>query len=216
MKLYGANVCPFVHRVRLALAEKQLEHEYVNIDLYNKPDWYYDVLPTGKVPLLEHDGYRLWESDIVCEYLEEASLETPLWPTKPGEKAQARILLGSATDPLIPLFYKLLRAQESAEQEEAKEKLTEALTKLESSAFQGDSQWLFGDSLSLVDLMVYPWFERWCVLEHYRGFAFPAELTKLAAWKARLQQRPSVQALREPDQFFIDQYVSYAKPATVA
>lgn len=210
MKLYGANVCPFVHRVRLVLAEKNLEHEYVNIDLYNKPDWYHDVLPTGKVPLLEHDGHRLWESSIVCEYLEEAFPEHPLMPAKPGPRAEARILLESASSSFVPLFYKLLRAQQAEQQQQFERELGEALAKLESQAFQTCDEWLYGSSLSLVDLEVYPWIERWCVLEHYRGVKFPPGLSKLSAWKERMAARVTVAQLKQPDQFFIDQYVHYA------
>ena len=120
MKLYGANVCPFVHRVRLVLAEKKLEHEYVAIDLANKPSWYHEVLPTGRVPLLEDEGFRLWESDVVSEYLEEAYPERSLMPSDPGERALLRMHVAWCSSRFVPAFYKLLAGQDPEEQEKQK------------------------------------------------------------------------------------------------
>lgn len=211
MKLYGADVCPFVHRARLTLAEKALEHEYVAIDLRDKPDWYHQVLPSGKVPLLEHNGHRIWESAIVCEYLEEAFPEKSLLPSEPGLKAQARIWIDWVSTALVPAFYKLLKAQDEKEQEEHKNALTEALEKLEKDGFQ-EGSWILGDSLSLVDLETYPWFERWCVLEHYRKFGIPQKCTKLRAWRERMEKREAVMNIAERPAFYIGQYSHYAKP----
>lgn len=211
MKLYGADVCPFVHRARLTLAEKALEHEYVAIDLRNKPDWYHEVLPSGKVPLLEHQGHRIWESAIVCEYLEEAFPEKPLLPKNPGLKAQARIWIDWVSSALVPDFYKLLKAQEQGEQEEHKKTLSEALAKLERDGFQ-EGPWIMGNSLSLVDLETYPWFERWCVLDHYRKFDIPQKCSKLRAWRERMEKLDSVMSIAERPAFYIGQYVHYANP----
>lgn len=212
MKLYGANVCPFVHRVRLTLAEKGVEHEYVAIDLRNKPDWYHEVLPSGKVPLLEDKGYRIWESAIVCEYLEEVCPQPALLPKDPGLKAQARIWIDWISSGLVPPFYKLLKGQTPEEQNKAKDELFGALEKLENEGFQ-DGPWIHGNQLSLVDLETYPWFERWAVLEHYRDMAIPERFTKLRAWVKAMSERQSVKSIAEPGSFYVDQYISYANPS---
>lgn len=212
MKLYGANVCPFVHRARLTLAEKGLDHDYVAIDLRNKPDWYDDVLPTGKVPLLENGSDRVWESAIVCEYVEDSFPEPPLLPRDPGAKAAARIWIDWVSNTFVPAYYKLLKALTPEEQSEHKQSLTEALAKLENEGFQ-EGPWIHGPSLSLVDLLTYPWFERWSVLEHYRDFPVPDRFSKLKAWIKTLQQRESVKKIAEPASFYIEQYAHYAKPA---
>src|SRR5687768_13624731 len=130
LKLYGANVCPFVHRVRLAMAEKGLKPDYVAIDLRHKPDWYDEVMPSGKVPLLQHEGHRTWESAIVCEYLEECFPEPPLLPREPAARAQARLWIDWASNHLVPLFYKLLKSQDSSEQAGHREELSRALANL--------------------------------------------------------------------------------------
>lgn len=212
MKLYGANVCPFVHRVRLTLAEKGIEHEYVAIDLRNKPVWYHEVLPSGKVPLLEDKGHRIWESAIVCEYLEEVCPQPALLPKDPGLKAQARIWIDWISSGLVPPFYKLLKGQTADEQAQAGEQLLAALEKLENEGFQ-DGPWIQGSQLSLVDLEAYPWFERWPVLEHYRDLAIPEKFTKLKAWVKAMSERDSVKSIAEPGSFYVNQYTSYANPS---
>ena len=70
MKLYDAAACPYCARVRIALAEKGLECETVEIDLSDRPAWVYDLNPLGRVPILD-DGFVLPESAVIMEYLEE-------------------------------------------------------------------------------------------------------------------------------------------------
>lgn len=68
----------------------------------------------------------------------------------------------------------------------------------------------FGESLSLVDLSFYPWFERWSVLEHYRAFALPSTCTRLKQWYSAMFNRDSVQAIKNTTDFYIQQYIKYA------
>lgn len=210
LKLYGADVCPFVHRVRLVLAEKGLEHEYVAIDFRNKPTWYYDVLPTGKVPLLEHGLYRVWESAIVCEYLEDAFPQPALLSEQAGERATVRLWIEEGGQHLVAPFYKLLKAQTDEERAQGRDELCKGLEKID-HALRGNS-WLVGDSLSLADLELYPWFERLPILEHYRDFRIPSELEALHLWIERLSQRASVFGIANSPEYYIEHYRSYAEP----
>lgn len=52
LTLFGHNLCPFVERVRLCLAEKSVAYDSVELDLSQRPDWYYEMNPSGKVPTL--------------------------------------------------------------------------------------------------------------------------------------------------------------------
>lgn len=214
MKLYGADVCPFVHRARLALLEKELEFEYVNIDLRDKPDWYYEVLPTGKVPLLEDGEARVWESAIVCEYLEDAYPEKSLMPSSARERAQVRLWIDWASNELIPAYYQLLTEQEGERQHELRQKVTGLLFKLDREAFQ-DGPFLVGDSLTLADIGLYPWFDRWVVLQHYRNFLLPTKAEKVAAWQRMMSERESARATTMPAGYLIEQYAHYAEPEIV-
>jgi glutathione S-transferase len=68
MKLVDAPRCPYCARVRIALAEKRLEFEAVEVDLGNRPQWLLELNPpNGRVPVL--DG--LPESEVIMEYFDE-------------------------------------------------------------------------------------------------------------------------------------------------
>jgi glutathione S-transferase len=69
--LYDAERCPYCARVRIALAEKGIEHEVVAIDLSDRPAWLYEKNPLGKVPVIEEDTFVLPESAVIMEYLDE-------------------------------------------------------------------------------------------------------------------------------------------------
>jgi glutathione S-transferase len=52
VEIYSASVCPYAHRTRLALLEKGVDFKLTEIDLQNKPEWFADVSPYGKVPVI--------------------------------------------------------------------------------------------------------------------------------------------------------------------
>jgi len=90
VKLYDAPACPYCARVRLVLAEKELDVETVEIDLRDRPAWVYDLNATGRVPILD-DGFVLPESAVIMEYLEERYPAPSLLPDDPGARAAARL-----------------------------------------------------------------------------------------------------------------------------
>lgn len=210
VKLYGANVCPFVHRVRLLLAEKSIEHDYVAIDLRNKPDWYHDVLPTGRVPLLEHNEHKIWESAICCEYLEEVFRDPGFMPEEPAARAHVRLAIDWISSKFVPLFYRFMATQDEEERKKHRRDLEDILKELDQKLGEKPGPYFF-DELTLADFELYPWFERWCVLEHYRDYPVPTELENIQTWLGAMRERDSVKELAEPDQFYINQYSVYAE-----
>jgi glutathione S-transferase len=69
-------------------------HDIVNIDLQDKPEWYLERNPLGKVPAVETEsGDCLYESLIISDYLDEKYPERPLQPKDPMQKAKDRILV---------------------------------------------------------------------------------------------------------------------------
>lgn len=215
MKLYGADVCPFVHRVRLVLAEKGLDYEYVKIDLKDKPDWYDRVLPSGRVPLLEDGATRIWESAIICEYLEEAYPENSLMPRGAAERAEVRRWIHYTSHELVPAFYQLLTEQDAARHREFRQKVTGLMAKLDREAFQS-GPFLVGGSLSLADTGLFPWLERWPVLEHYRGLEFPESAARVFHLYEEMRRRASVQETKNTPGFYLARYESYANPMVEA
>lgn len=93
MRLVDAPRCPYCARVRIALAEKEIEPERVEVDLTDRPQWVKELNPpNGRVPVLD-DGFVLPESDVIMAYLDERYPTPPLLPADPGGRARARLLV---------------------------------------------------------------------------------------------------------------------------
>jgi glutathione S-transferase len=69
-------------------------HDVVNIKLSDKPDWYFQRNPLGKVPAIETEsGDCIYESLIIADYLDEKYPQRPLQPKDPMQKAKDKIML---------------------------------------------------------------------------------------------------------------------------
>lgn len=212
LKLYSAERCPFAQRTRIVLNEKGLEAELIEIDLDDKPAWFAEVSPYGKVPLLEHDGTRIYESSIVNQYLDEVFPEPPLLPAEPGRRALARIWIDFADVRWTPTNYKMLLEQDAERQGALVESFREQLRFMEHEGLAklGPGPYWMGPEFSLVDAAFYPHFERLGALEHYRGPILPAECTRLRAWAEAVAERPSVRTLSHPTEYYVRGLAAYA------
>jgi glutathione S-transferase len=180
--LYDADRCPYCARVRIALAEKGLEYETVEVDLDDRPAWIYEKNPLGKVPVLEEDAFVLPESGVIDEYLEERYPEPTLWPADPGERAFGRLLV-FRFDQLSKPYYALRRGEEGAG-----ERLASELAKL--NAVLDARPYLSGREFGLADVAYIPWIVRARDRMGVELGSFPA----LSDWLERLSARPSVAA----------------------
>ena len=183
--LYDASRCPYCARVRIVLAEKQVGHEVVEIDLRDRPEWLYAKNPTGRVPVLEEDERPLAESAAIMEFLEERYPEPALLPADPADRAVVRTRIVRA-DELTSPYYALRRGEDGA-----REQLDEALARLDASL--RDDPWLGGATYGLTDIAYLPWLVR---ARENLGVGldpFPA----LSDWLARACERPAVAAEAE-------------------
>src|SRR5215475_5305275 len=84
LKLISHKLCPYVQRAVIALTEKGVPFERIDIDLANKPEWFLKISPLGKVPVLvvatEKGEVALFESNVICEYIEETQTGPSLHP----------------------------------------------------------------------------------------------------------------------------------------
>jgi len=183
--LFTAERCPFAARVRIAVAEKALDYDAVEIDLGDRPAWLYEKNPAGKVPVYEEEGgLVLPESWVIMEYLEERYPEPGLWPADPAERALGRLWLDRFDDRLGDAYYALRRG-EGPEQLDAK--LAEIDRALEAQPY------LTGRDYGLADIGYAPW-----VLRARDMLDVDLErFTDLADWLERLLARPAVAAERE-------------------
>lgn len=93
LKLCGFRVSNYHNKVRLALMEKGVQFEEdPNCWPSQKEEWV-GRSPMGKVPILEVEGITLSESQVICEYLEDAFPQTPLYPGDPLARAKVRELI---------------------------------------------------------------------------------------------------------------------------
>src|SRR4051812_45459026 len=89
LTLISHHLCPYVQRVAIVLQEKGLSFERIDIDLADKPDWFLRVSPLGKTPVLLVDGEAIFESAVICEYLDD-SVAPRLHPTPVLARARHR------------------------------------------------------------------------------------------------------------------------------
>lgn len=93
MTLFSDAVCPYSHRTRIVLAEKNITVEVVNIDPDNKPEDLIDLNPYQTVPTLVDRELVLYGSRVIMEYLDERFPHPPLMPVDPVSRAKARLAM---------------------------------------------------------------------------------------------------------------------------
>jgi len=214
IELFVASLCPFAARARLTLAEKQLIATEVEIDLRRRPDWFLQISPHGKVPLLRHDGRLVWQSAVIAEYLEETFPAHPLLPQQAERRAAARAWVSFVDARLYAKTEALLHSFDQSLYVRLAAQLSDDLHVLEEQALAGqtdDSPYLLGAEFGLADIALYPWFEQVAVLERFRGFRFPKDCTRLIAWHRAVARRDTVRAVGRPPEFYLDAYARLQK-----
>jgi glutathione S-transferase len=183
LTLYDAARCPYCARVRIALAEKGIEHEPVAIDLSDRPAWIYEKNPSGKVPVLEEDGgFVLPESAVILEYLEERNPDPPLLPRDRKERALARVWVDRFDTRLGDVYYAYRRGKVEREALEGR------LAALDRALSQ--QPFLTGAEFGLADIAYLPW-----VVRSRAMLDVPLDgLDAVSAWLDRVAERPAVAA----------------------
>jgi len=189
LKLISHKLCPYVQRAVIALTEKGVAFERIDIDLANKPDWFLAISPLGKTPVLQVGDVAIFESVVILEYLEETQL-SPLHPADPLRRAEHRawIEFGSAVLNDIAGFY---AAADEATFSVKTVQLEQRFARLESRV--AASPWFDGESFSLVDAVFGPVFRYFDVFDEIADFGFLAGKPKLARWRKALR---SIRATR--------------------
>lgn len=189
IRLYNADICPFAHRARLVLHVKGIKHDIVNINLKDKPEWFLMKNPFGLVPVMETPaGQVIYESPIICDYLDEVYPGIKLLPADPFEKAQQRVLLEHFSK-VTPLFYKIFKRIGGEDPAKLEEELKEKLMKL--SKHLVGKKYFGGDSITMIDYMIWPWFER---MEFFGTKHCMDGAKELQSWSERMLVDPSVKA----------------------
>ena len=201
IELYGFEGCPYCQRIRMTLLEKGLEFALIEIDLYNRPDWFGQISPYGKVPVLRHDGVTVYESVIINEYLDEAFPSPPLLPATPALRAQARIWMDYCETRFLATAHKLMSEAADPDRRAGNiDQFTEVLRFIEHDGLRklSEGPYFFGRQVSLVDLQFSPFFERFGTYERLAGATWPADCVRLREWLDAMKDRPSYRATCRP------------------
>jgi len=190
LKLISHKLCPYVQRAVIALTEKGVAFERVDIDLANKPDWFLKVSPLGKTPVLLVGDDAIFESAVILEYLEETQAK-PLHPADPLRRAEHRawIEYGSAVLNDIAGFY---AAPDEAAFKTKAAQLEARFVRLEARV--AAAPWFDGENFSLVDTVFGPVFRYFDVFDEIGDFGVLTGKQKLARWRKALSERSSVRS----------------------
>jgi glutathione S-transferase len=91
MKLIGANTSPYVRKVRIVMAEKKLDFQYVLEDVWSVDTTISQSNPLGKVPCLVMEGAEaMFDSRVIVEYLDTLSPVGKLIPAHGRERAEVK------------------------------------------------------------------------------------------------------------------------------
>jgi glutathione S-transferase len=188
LKLISHKLCPYVQRAVIALTEKGVAFDRIDIDLANKPDWFLAISPLGKTPVLQVDDTAIFESAVILEYLEETQPK-PLHPADPLRRAEHRawIEFGSTVLNDIAGFY---AAPDEATFKAKVSQLEQRFARLEARVVA--APWFDGENFSLVDAVFGPVFRYFDVFDEIADFGIFAGKPKLARWRKSLAARPSV------------------------
>ncbi len=195
LKLISHKLCPYVQRAVIALTEKGVAFERVDIDLANKPDWFLAISPLGKTPVLQVGDTAIFESAVILEFLEETQ-PRPLHPADALVRAEHRawIEFGSAVLNDIAGFY---AAPDEATFKPKTSQLEQRFARLE--ARLAASAWFDGENFSLVDAVFGPVFRYFDVFDEIADFGILSGKRRLARWRKALAERPSVQSAVRSD-----------------
>ena len=195
LKLISHKLCPYVQRAVIALTEKGVAFERVDIDLANKPDWFLKISPLGKVPVLsvstDSGEVALFESNVICEYIEEIQGGAKLHPQDPLKRAEHRAWMEFGSAVLTDLWG-LETTTDAAIFESKREAIAAKFARVEQAL--GAGPFFAGESFGLVDAVFAPVFRYFDVFDELIDLAVFREMPKVRKWRAELAKRPSVKA----------------------
>ncbi|GAB7364414.1 hypothetical protein MBLNU230_g4956t1 [Neophaeotheca triangularis] len=213
LQLFGSCFCPFVQRVWISLELKNLDYQYIEVDVYRKPAQLLEVNPRGLVPGLRHGDWGCYESSVLMEYLEDLNegRGKTLLPGDAKARAHCRLWADHLNRNINPAFYRYLQAQGAEEQVRFATELREQIAKLVDAA-DGAGPFFLGSEMSFVDVQFAPWIVRMeKVLKPYRGWPDPEPGSRWEKWVRAVEANEAVKRTTSTDELYLDSYERYAE-----
>lgn len=202
LRLISFAACPYAQRTWIALHHKGAAFDLDFIDLSNKPGWFLELNPRGKVPVLvvDHDTV-LYESMLLNLFVDELIPEPRMLSGSSIDRARQRMLMNESDHRLMPLMGAVLFARSAEAFAAAADTWADAWREAESVAARHAGALQLGDArgLSLADAAWAPLFDRLPVFERLWGLSLPPDLPLMTAWRDRVLEHSSVLPTRLPD-----------------
>jgi glutathione S-transferase len=205
-KLHGANLSPFVRKVRVALAEKGIEYEHEQVLPFGQTPEYMALSPLGKVPCYQDGDVTIPDSSVIIDYIDHVEPNPPLYPSDPGQRARAlwyeEYCDTKLVNALSTVFFQRFVGPKFMGQETDQAAVDAALNDEIPPIFDylegelGDDGFLVGDHFSIADIAATSPFVNFAIVgESVDAGRWP----KLAAYVERIHARPHYKAIVEGD-----------------
>lgn len=185
--LISHHLCPYVQRAVIVLTEKNIIHQRTYIDLAAKPDWFSDISPLGRVPILQTGNSVLFESQVIAEYLDEITPGS-LHPIDPLEKARHRSWIEFASDTLKAIggFYN------APDPQSFEIKRIALRDKFERINQEINGPFFDGETFHMIDGVWGTVFRYLDVFDRIESFDLLVDLDKAIAWRKTISSHSSV------------------------
>ena len=188
LKLISFTLCPYVQRAMIVLNEKNIPFDIEYIDLSEPPPWFYDVSPLEKVPVLLVDDEPLFESMVICEYLDEIT-EGSLYPDDAFKRATNRAWIEFGSD-ILSTTFEFYTTEDGKRFKNLTNTLMDRFEVLEDEI--SDGTYFNGEEFSMVDAVYAPVFRYHNRIAQYKDYGFFEDAPRIKAWGDKLLERSSV------------------------
>ncbi|KFK44105.1 hypothetical protein AALP_AA1G216500 [Arabis alpina] len=194
--------CPFSQRSLLTLEEKKVPYKIHLINVSDKPKWFLDISPAGKVPVAKIDDKWVSDSDIIVGILEEKYPEPSL--KTPPEFA-------SVGSNIFSTFGTFLKSKDSNDGSE--KALLDELEALESHLKSHDGPFIAGEKVSAVDLSLAPkLYHLKVALGHFKSWSVPETLTHVRDYMKALFALDSFEKTKTEEKYVIAGWAPKVNP----
>lgn len=205
--VYGVPGSPYTRSVQLSLEEKAIAYELRIVSVVEtKQEPHLNRHPFGRVPAFEHGDLRLYETQAILRYLEDAFPEPGLTPTDPGACARMNQIIGINDCYFFPKVAAVIVGQrivgpallgmKTNEEAVAAAVPMGRICIAELDRLLGSRRFLAADQLTIADLMLAPQLDFFVATREGKAML---NGTRLQMWLERMNRRPSMVATRRPE-----------------
>ena len=188
LKLISFTLCPYVQRAMIVLNEKNIPFDIEYIDLSAPPAWFYDISPLEKVPVLLVNDEPLFESMVICEYLDEIT-EGSLYPDDAFKRATNRAWIEFGSD-ILSTTFEFYTSEDEKRFKHLTDILIDRFEVLEEEISEGT--YFNGEEFSMIDAVYAPIFRYHNRIAKFKDYGLFDDAPKIKAWGDKLLERSSV------------------------